>query len=78
LTQGSLYAHGKEFTPGNVIARPLSRGGAKVSIVAGEQNLQKVVVVQFFVAIEIEVADKADKVFWLEFSEAILTLKLAK
>lgn len=62
LGEGSLYAHRKEISSMNFIVRPLGSCSSEISVFAGEEHLQEIVVVELIVTIQIEVCDELGKI----------------
>ena len=78
LAECPFDPHGQEFIPGQLIVGSLTDGRSQVGVVAGQQDLQEVVIVQQFIPIQVEIFEELLEVGGLQFSVAVLALELGE
>ena len=76
LAESPFNPHGKEFISGQLVVWSLSDCGPQVGIVAGQQHLQEVVIVEQLITIQVEVLDHLFEVCWLQLTVPIFPLEL--
>lgn len=78
LRQSSFNAHTQKFTLGNIIVWPLSCGRPQEMIIARQQNLDEIMIIQLLVIVQIKVLNHLCEIVRLQFPEAILACKHTK
>ena len=78
LTESSLDTHGQALLSWHIVGWSLRYSSPQVGIVTWQNNLQKVVVIQLSIAIQIKVVNHLPKVFRLQFSVPIFSLELGQ
>ena len=78
LAEGPFNAHRQQLVAGQLVVGPLGDGRPQVAIVAGEQHLQEVVIVDQLVAIEVEVLYHLLEVARFQLAVPIFSLELAE
>lgn len=78
LAQGSFHAHRQKFSLRNLVIGTLCRCSPQKSVLTRQQHLNEVVIVQFFVLVQVEILNHRAEVVRLQLSEAVLPLELAQ
>ena len=76
LAESSLDSHRKKFVSWQLIVWSLSYCSPQVRIVARQQHLQEVVIVEQLIAIQVEILDHLLEICWLQLAVPVLSLEL--
>ena len=70
--------HRQELVPRQLVVRSLSNSCSQVGIIAGQKQLQEVVVVEQIIPIQVEILNHLLEIFRLKLAIAVLSLELGQ
>ena len=78
LANCPFNAHRQELVPRQLVVRSLSNSCSQVGIIAGQKQLQEVVVVEQIIPIQVEILNHLLEIFRLKLAVAVLSLELGQ
>ena len=77
LAQGTFNAHRQKFITRQLVVRSLGHSGSQISIIARQEQLQEIMVVEELIAIKVKVFDHLFEVIGFQLTIAIFSLELS-